>query len=102
MNTYLSSNYGTESSLTASLSNQNNNNNNNVNEGIDVLLNEFENNVNIMGTGVPMMGRKLLRGPEGGDTGDSSPHTGTGVVNILFDEMRVEIIKYFTSSKQSH
>ena len=50
---------------------------------------------------MPMMGRKLLRGPEGGDTGDSSPHTGTSVVNILFDEMRVEIIKYITSSKQS-
>merc|ERR1712062_846558 len=42
--------------------NNNQNNNNNINEGIDVLLNEFQNNVNIMGTGIPMMGRKLLHG----------------------------------------
>ena len=38
--------------------NDNNNNNNNVNEQVEVLLNEFENTVTAMGTGVAMMGRR--------------------------------------------
>ena len=41
--------------------NNNQNNNNNINEGVVVLLNEFENMVTASGTGVPMMGRKLRR-----------------------------------------
>ena len=39
--------------------NNNQNNNNNINEGVTVLLNEFENMVTAMGTGVAMMGRGL-------------------------------------------
>ena len=39
--------------------NNNQNNNNNINEGVTVLLNEFENMVTAMGTGVAMMGREL-------------------------------------------
>ena len=39
--------------------NNNQNNNNNINEGVTVLLNEFENMVTAMGTGVAMMGRDL-------------------------------------------
>ena len=41
--------------------NNNQNNNNNINEGVVVLLNEFENMVTASGTGVPMLGRKLRR-----------------------------------------
>ena len=39
--------------------NNNQNNNNNINEKVTVLLNEFENMVTAMGTGVAMMGRDL-------------------------------------------
>lgn len=39
--------------------NNNQNNNNNINEGVTVLLNEFENMVTATGTGVAMMGREL-------------------------------------------
>ena len=39
--------------------NNNQNNNNNINEGVEVLLNEFQNMVTAMGTGVPMMGRDI-------------------------------------------
>ena len=39
--------------------NNNQNNNNNINEGVEVLLNEFENMVTAMGTGVAMMGRDM-------------------------------------------
>ena len=41
--------------------NNNQNNNNNINEGVVVLLNEFENMVTASGTGVPLLGRKLRR-----------------------------------------
>ena len=37
--------------------NNNQNNNNNINEGVEVLLNEFENSVTAMGTGMAVMGR---------------------------------------------
>ena len=50
--------------------NENNNNNNqnynnNINEGVTVLLNEFQNMVTAMGTGMAVMGRELegTRGP---------------------------------------
>ena len=74
-------------------SNQNNNNNNNVNEGIDVLLNEFENNVNIMGTGVPMMGRKLTHDSE---TRNTVPQfqLPDSLFDLYFDELKIEILKY--------
>ena len=48
--------------------NNNQNNNNNINEGVVVLLNEFENMVTASGTGVPMMGRKLRRNRAVADT----------------------------------
>ena len=58
-------------------------------EGIDVLLNEFQNNVNIMGTGIPMMGRKLLR--------HGNPGWGRNEGNIFtlhFKTVLAEIMEY--------
>ena len=76
--------------------NNNNNNNNNINEGIDVLLNEFQNNVNIMGTGVPMMGRKLLNA-EDEDADDDERH----IYQLHFNQLRMEILKYIQYSSMS-
>ena len=41
--------------------NDNNNNNNNVNEQVEVLLNEFQNMVTAMGTGMPAGGRRIRK-----------------------------------------
>ena len=58
-------------------------------EGIDVLLNEFQNNVNIMGTGVPMMGRRLLHENPGWGR-----DTEGNIFTLHFNSVLEEIMKY--------
>ena len=55
--------------------NNNQNNNNNINEGIEVVLNEFQNMVTAMGTGMTMMGRDL------------DLHTHNNIVSLHFQSL---------------
>lgn len=65
--------------------NNNQNNNNNINEGIDVLLNEFQNMVTAMGTGVPAGGGRSFKSAK-----------TTFLPNVLIDSL----IQYLLGGRQ--